>query len=399
MRTPNTTHLPFSKFSLDPPTKTLTRHIKRRDWEGARLRALTYPSDAHYRGQKGNAPTPMHLVCLYRAPLDLIELLIDANPDALFAQDAEGWTPLHLTILYGGDEETVLLLIRRGGKTAVSLQSPLAGSPLHLACRHTAPLAILEALVQANLDTATMPNESGTKPAELVWAQFLRQHKNFQIFSAVVDRDDNGNDVSIDHPAVKDLINRITILLAAAKAEGKKNGGTRGPCDALKLHDLVSNLSDLGDISPFLDIAVRLYPEQVSITDANGNYPLHLVACNPQTTCNVNQQQHFKKPMPFFVERDPIEVLVSSYPLAASFLDRNGDLPLHLAIKTGQRKWGKGLSLLVEAYPDALERRDPETGLFPFQLAAAVFPFGDDEECLGTIFELLVACPHVIVLR
>lgn len=379
---------------MGPPTKTLTRHIKRRDWDGARLRTLTYPSDAHYR--KGNALTPMHLVCLYRAPIDLIELLIDANPTALFAQDSEGWTPLHLVILYGGDEETVLLLIRRGGKTAASLQSPFAGSPLHLACRHMASLAILEALVQANIDMATAPNDCGTKPAEVVWTQFLRQHKNFQVFGAIVDQDGNGNDITIDHPAVKDLIDRIKILLAAAKAEGQESGT---PYDTLRLHDLVSNLSCLGDISPFLDIAVRLYPEQVSITDNDGNYPLHLVVCNPQRDSVSRQQQRHQqfnhKPMAF-IPRDPIEVLVSSYPMAASFLDKNGDLPLHLAIKTGQRKWGKGLSSLVEAYSDALERRDRETRLFPFQLAAA-FPFGDDEECLGTIFELLVACPHVVL--
>jgi ankyrin repeat protein len=388
MRLPNSVQSPYDCF-VGPPTKTLTRHIKRRDWDGARLRTLTYPSDAHYRGLKGNALTPMHLVCLYRAPLDLIELLIDANPGALFAQDSEGWTPLHLTILYGGDEETVLLLIRRGGKTAASLQSPFAGSPLHLACRHSASLAILEALVQANLDMATAPNECGTTPAEVLWHQFLRQHKNLQVFAAVVDQNDNGNDVSIDHPAVKDLIDRIKILLAGAKAEGKDSVV---PHDALQLHDLVSNLSSLGEISPFLDIAVRLYPEQVSTRDNNGNYPLHLVACNPQAGSSKDQ---FMKHVAL-VPRDPIEVLVSSYPLTASFKDKNGDLPLHLAIKTGQRKWGKGLSFLIEAYSDALQQKDRETGLFPFQLAAA-FPFGNEEECLGTIFELLVACPHVIL--
>lgn len=381
---------PFN-FSVGPPTKTLTRHIKRRDWDGARLRTLTYPSDAHYRGQKGTALTPMHLVCLYRAPLDLIELLIDANPAALFAQDSEGWTPLHLTILYGGDEETVLLLIRRGGKTAASLQSPYVGSPLHLACRHTAPLAILEALVQANIDMATTANEYGAKPAEVVWNQFLRNNQNISVFSAIVDRDKNGDDVSMDHPAIKDLIDRIKILLAAAKAEGRDD---RSHGEALKLHDLVSNLSTLGDISPFLDIAVRLYPEQVSTLDKEGNLPLHLVARNPDVGRTRPPPQSFK-PRPW-ESRDPIEVLVSSFPVAASFLDRNGNLPLHLAIKSGQRNWGEGLSFLVEAYSDALQRRDQETGLLPFQLAAA-FLTGDEKESLGTIFELLVACPHVIL--
>lgn len=352
---------------------------------------LAYPPDAHYRNPRGNSVTPMHLVCLYRAPLDLIEMLIDANPDALFEKDAEGWTPLHLTILYGGDEETILLLIRRGGKTAASLQSPSVGSPLHLACRHTAPLAILEALVQANIDMATAPNEHGAKPAEVVWSQFLRQNKNIRVFDAVVGPDDNGNDISINHPAIQDLINRIKILLTAAKAEERGNDNHHH--EALKLHDLVSNLPVLGDISPFLDIAVRLYPEQVTTSDKDGNYPLHLVAGNPFNGGASPKVGHLQ----YWIPRDPIEVLVSSFPSAAAYTDKNGDLPLHLALKSGQRQWGSGLSSLVMAFSDALHRRDRETGLFPFQLAAA-FPTFDDLECLGTIFELLVACPHVVLL-
>jgi hypothetical protein len=323
--------------------------------------------------------------------MDLIELLIDANPDALLEQDEEGMTPLHLTILYGGDEQTVLLLIRRGGKIAASLQSPQVGSPLHLACRHNTSLSILEALVQANIDMATTPSETGAKPAEVVWSQFLRQFKNYQVFDAVVDADDSGNAINADHPGLRDLVDRINILFSAARAEERQD--VQQHCE-LKIHDLISNLSLLGDISPFLDIAVRLYPNQVSTTDSQGNFPLHLVASNPRTSPTVAPK--FRPTS--FVPRDPIEVLATSFPIAASIPGRCGDLPLHLALKSGQRKWGEGLSSLVKAFPFALERRDRGTGLFPFQLPV-VFPVGNELESLDTIFELLVACPHVVALR
>ena len=322
--------------------------------------------------------------------MDLIELMIDANPDALLEQDEEGMTPLHLTILYGGDEQTVLLLIRRGGKMAASVQSPQVGSPLHLACRHNTPLSVLEALVQTNIDMATAPNENGAKPAEVVWSQFLRQCKNFQVFDAVVDADDNGNAIRADHPALRDLVERIKILFSAARTEGRQHGQQHYE---LKIHDLVSNLSLLGDISPFLDIAVRLYPEQVATTDNHGNFPLHLVACNPRTGPTLDPKF---RPVSF-IPRDPIEVLAASFPIAASIPGQHGDLPLHLALKNGQRKWGEGLSSLVQAFPFALERRDRETGLFPFLLPAA-FPVGSELESFNTIFQLLVACPHVVAV-
>jgi len=322
--------------------------------------------------------------------VDLVELMIDANPDALFEQDEEGLTPLHLTILYGGDEQTVLLLIRRGGKMAASVLSPQVGSALHLACRHTTSLSILEALVRANNDMATTPSENGARPAEVIWRQFLRQHQhNFQIFDAVVHADDNGNDVRVDHPAFRDLVDRIKIIFLATRGEGCSD---RQQHYELQIHDLVSDLSLLGDISPFWDIAVRLYPDQVSTTDSQGNFPLHLVARNPRT--GLTSDQRFR-PTSSFVPRDPIEVLATSYPIAASIPDQRGDLPLHLALKCGQRKWGEGLSSLVQAFPCALEQRDRETGLFPFQLPA-VFLVGNELESLGTIYELLVSCPHVI---
>jgi ankyrin repeat protein len=74
-------------------------------------------------------------LCLYREPLDLVELSLEANPDALVAHnDSQGWTPIHLIILYGGNEEIALMLIRRGGALVALLQSPDIGSPLHLAC-------------------------------------------------------------------------------------------------------------------------------------------------------------------------------------------------------------------------------------------------------------------------
>jgi len=316
-------------------------------------------------------------------------MLLDAYPEALFQQDSSGWTPLHLTILHGGDEETILLLIRRGGKIVASVQSPYIGSPLHLACRHIAPLAVLEALVKANIEMVTAPNEYGTKPADLVWTQFLRQSRNKHVFNVVVRPDENRSDININHPSIKDLIERIKILLAAVSTAGRENQNQNEP---LKIHDLVSNLPRLGDISPLLNIVVRLYPEQVRIMDQNGNYPLHLVARNP----GIGQApQLFSLGLPW--SRDPMEIIVSSYPLAASVMDRNGNLPLHLALKTGQRKWGTELSSLVSAYSEALQLRDRETGLLPFQLAA-VFPAKNDLDSLGTIFELLLACPHTVLL-
>lgn len=388
------------------PTKTLLRHIKRRDWDRARSRTLAYPYDAHY--QQESDLTPMHLVCLYRAPLDLVELLIDANPSALVAQDSEGWTPLHLTILYGGNEETVKLLIRRGGKIAVSLQSPYAGSPLHLACRHWTSLSIFEALVNANEAMATASNESGTKPAEVLWYQFLKNHhNNYRMVTVrpsqattnetnhpnVTDTSTQNNSThETRNPAIEDLIRRMIILLSAAKGEVATSVDTAEP--KLMLREVLLYQPILGDMTDFLDIVAHQYPDQLAAPDENGNLLLHLAASNPPEEKKKKYQPNSGNPRTT-PQKDSLEILVTLYPAAASVANDRGEFPLHLALKTGRRQWGKSLSLVVEAFSAALELRDQETGLFPYQLACAYLP-QNDNLTTETIFQLLVACPHVV---
>jgi hypothetical protein len=357
---------------------------------------LAFPTDAQRReNMEGWSTTPIHLACQNRAPVELIGLLIDANPEALVQQDRQGRTPLHLTILNGGDEQTILLILRRGGKIAASLQSPRVGSPLHVACMFNTSPSIFEALVQANIDMATTPSgEKGFKPAELVLNRFfLRFKRNYTIVDADVDVNDNRKEIKRNHPALRDLVARITILLSATRA-GKCRDNVRRHCGELNIHDLIANLSLLGNISPFLDIAVRLNPDQVSKTDNQGNFPLHLVVRNPSTSPPCAP---IYRPRKFFVSRDPIEVLATYFPIAASIPDQCGDLPLHVALKSGERKWGDGLSSLVKAFPFALQRQDRGTGLFPFQLPV-VFLVGSELDSLDTIFELLIACPIVVAL-
>ena len=49
----------------------------------------------------------------------------------------------------------------------------------------------------------------------------------------------------------------------------------------------------------------------------------------------------------------------------------NGRLPLHHALLNG-KGWNTGVEVLFDAFPDGVEVPDPETGLFPFMLAAAM---------------------------
>ena len=418
-----------------PPTKKLFQYIKRREWDRAKIRTLMYPWDAHFCNSKSEneemGRTPMHLVCLYRAPIDVVEILLDANPSALFVQDSEGWTPIHLVLLYGGEQDVALLLIKRGGPNAVSLLSPIAGSPLHIACRHPTPMRVLEELIEANLDMATTPNDNGCKPAEVVWHQFTKNprkkllvkrktmHKNTALSSSP--------HAATDHScsSLDDVLLRFSLLLQAVKKKKlehfkKLSSATKttttsscnGSSPMLIMHELLSHQDELGDLTGFMKDFIQFFPEHIQIKNQHGNFLLHIAASlqQPQSAAPPSSTRYNLK-SDYDCSEDSVSILVRLYPIAARYRNKFGDLPLHLALRRGDRKWiSGGISSLVDAYPGALCVRDRKTKLYPFQLAATTkaaapcnpsIPIATHEEgfeCLETVFELLLAAPHVLKL-
>jgi hypothetical protein len=180
-------------------TDELVRLIEHRDWAAARQRILTHPWDAQFQLDSGNCSTPLHLALLYRAPHEMVTLLLSANPAALHTQDLEGWTPLHVNILYGGEERTTILLIRRG-RRAASIHSRFVGSPLHLACRHGSSAEILKELLKVAPEQVRVSSEAGLTPATLLYKSHIR-------YNSLEDLE-----------KTKCLISKLNLLMAAEEA-------------------------------------------------------------------------------------------------------------------------------------------------------------------------------------
>ena len=423
-----------SLFSLAPPglspTNLLNEKIRARDWDSATVRVLSNPSDAFYRAKQMN--TTLHLACLYRAPIDLVELILDANPRALLCQDSEGWTPLHVVLLYGNDEDTALLLIRRGGAEAASIQSRIVGAPLHLACRHGCSTTIIKELLRVNPAMATTPNEFSTKPARILWHQYSRNPENERFLSEQLYQIGNNDNLFRDLPeerqeTIRGIVDRLELLLLAAKGKQQQRMNGIGGEKSVIIHDVVVATEDtLGNLTDYLGLIVVLYPEQVRSTDEMGNFPLHKAASNRPS----NRGGNLRRPvsMPTFTStgiaaaaattttdgqnnntrlfssmEDPVEILVKSYPVAAAIPNNEGVLPLHIALSKGKRTWRTGIASMVLAAPQVLLTRDVETKLLPFQLAAvgptSSSSSSDEEtiEIIETILELLLACPHAMI--
>ena len=99
-----------------------------------------------------------------------------------------------------------------------------------------------------------------------------------------------------------------------------------------------------------------------------------------------------------------IDELLTHYPEAASLPNKEGRLPLQIAIATGQLYYG-ALKNILCASPPALGRIDQETELFPFMLAATEKVNGlqstnetqDSLEQLSTIYLLLKDDPTLVI--
>ena len=363
----------------------------------------------------------------------MVQLILNANPQALFCQDSEGWTPLHVALLYSSDDNLSLMLIRRGGPAAVSIQSKVVGTPLHFAMRHNCSTAVIAELLRTNPSMATTANEYSTKPARILWHQYARNPDNERLLQEILDNNyqqslpHQGNH---HHQSITELTDRLALLLQTVNDKQRTRDNHQDIDRMMMVHHVVEATEEtLGDLSQYVPVVVLLYPTSVQSRDEHGNLPLHKAAAN-RTSCSATSQNcdrlRRSVSLPSFTSEgwdkfdgnnnhqtyshggDPIAVLLQSYPVAARIPDGQGHMPLHLALAKGRRTWRTGVAAIVLAAPESVTARCSETELYPFQLAAM-----NESQCCSsnrskcscrenslevveTILELLLACPHVL---
>jgi hypothetical protein len=151
-------------------------------------------------------------------------------------------------------------------------------------------------------------------------------------------------------------------------------------CHGLLVHSTVTKTN--GTYCPLhvVQLAARLYPQQLLQKDKDGNTPLSLAI---QNTCSA----------------DIVNALLWENPRAASVRDGNGRVPLVLAIDKGVYSYHDVLAHVFAAEPAAVTARDPITALFPFCIAAlkTQSDCDDKEQQVSTIYQLLRIDPSVLV--
>jgi len=279
--------------------------------------------------------TPLHAACRCGAPIEVLEVLMKADPSVVGKRDHEGLTPiLRLWVRYFvtlGDD--FFEKVKGFEDITGELEEAWLKTILLLRCAY-----------YGNLH----PIPDGT---------------NFSILHAAS---------LIDCPRA---VLNIAITLYPDQLEHKDEFG-RMPlhiaCAApiYKVHDLSE---DGYSYELFDDVVARDTTEQEQLYRDEVDIPSQ--AYNPEGKSDVPSV---------------VETVLQARPSVAAVPDRNGRLPLNLTVESG-KCWFEGVKLALRAYPEALSEVDTKYNLYPF-MAAAI----GEINSLTCVYELLRADPELV---
>lgn len=109
-----------AEADYDRGATALYRSIENKDWDAALQRVDIAPEEARTWVSRRDHDTnktrwrllPLHAVCIFRAPLALMEALIEAYPEGPQMKDDQGMLPVHLACRNGASKGVVLTLLR-----------------------------------------------------------------------------------------------------------------------------------------------------------------------------------------------------------------------------------------------------------------------------------------------
>jgi ankyrin repeat protein len=294
---------------------------------------------------------PLHMAIRRRAPLKVIKVLLNANPNAIYRREFYGMLPLHVACNLGLDVDIVVLLCEASPMGAH--QPDLGGMfPLHLACATTQKRRpeVITYLLSVHSKAMHIPdNQSNLPEAYLAETSIATEMaKEFSRGDAF-------------WGAAKEIQkNTVAFLICQKQWDAALERLQEAPEEAsmwtvhplihlryLPLHYacIVKAPADL--VRVLLEVSLEAASTECQEYDM---LPLHL-ACQHSATPSV------------------VQSLLAAHKDAASVPDAFDMLPLHLACTQGASD--VTIEALVEAYPQAVQAVD-RNGHTPIVYAEAV---------------------------
>ena len=388
--------------------------IRQRSWEEVLLmcqqRSDVILTEVMKKGRrlKSNS-SPIHLACLYRAPTRVIRIILQIFcinskehifddkkfNDLLIIQDEQGWTPLHIAILYGVEDDALLLIIQacvQLENDVLLMKNHMGWTPLLLALRYGSSTCIIRALLEADTNSISISNMCGTSPLFMRWYAWEKLQKDTgNTGTSISFHVDDLTKSSTLNGALRRCWEDMMYLLKAASFHQDINTKKREvankvskeqinrPFEDMNLWQLFMLHSSIKNGAPidFIKLVMKMHPEQVERPDWGGNTPLHIAAgTEPFTRC----EEYAKL----------INELVEAFPQAAAKLNTLNRFPLNILLENGAT-WDNGVESVFRAAPDVVSTRDSSSRMFPFMVSAS-----SKSNC-DTVYTLLRSNPSTIL--
>lgn len=259
-----------------PVKSSLFKAIKARQWAKAKkiLESESNHNQATY--SKDHGCVALHLACLYRdTPFELIESLLIASPIAVAHRDNRGETPLRVALEHAPDKVVISLV--KTNRDALSIEDSNANTPLEFAIKAEKSTEVIRAILQGDPSVLREGNNMN-KMLKLFfarWSSGLRE-----VMDKLEDTDVSSDElcnVDVPNPVgtrkVKEIFEKGCLLL-------RYSGYVNVP---------VLHCSIVSPFCPwsFIQLILKMYPEQAWKEDMHGNLPLDLAMSSKLSICDA----------------------------------------------------------------------------------------------------------------
>jgi ankyrin repeat protein len=351
--------------------------INRYDW--IELETICNTSPTHMKCMLKNTNTPLHEICnIGSAPFHMIQKVMECWNEAAITRNSHGETPLHIkckSSQYSCDPVTMLI---EGNQKALRMLSNTGKTPLALACLSGACLPVIQVLVLSYPEALTIRDVHGHTPLDLLWSSFAKTIPGAsaisKFFKSNPDEEKYGMSCLLERFYKKMcfcLSESYSLSHSQEHIEGNNNR-TFLVCHAIICEDLKNCPHMLLKLFLLHDTSLGYQ------VDNDGNTPLHL---------QIESKWNY----------ECISVLIEkSKGNPSSIRNNQGMLPLHIALrkmkdhKEEYHHVDDVIGKLVNAFPDALAVKDPNTMLYPFMAAAVA-------NKLQLSYDLLLSQPNIVM--
>lgn len=358
------------EVNYDEGPTELYRRVEDKDWEGAIARLESHSFEAKTwvsRSEQGSNKIrwrllPLHATCIFRAPLGLIEALIDVYRDGPQMKDDQGMLPIHLACRNGGSKGVVLALLN-GFPDSFKVKDKKGRIPLELVLKSESQNAEAVATAIRAFEKQHSKSKTGvrmvssTPNTPVPQAQEVDYENRTILFRLLLKKDWKG------------AVERATLYPEEA-ATWIVTKGFNGNLRFLPLHKACV-LAPPGEV---IDKLLEAYPDGSKCIDQDGWLPIHCAcfygACSEAITTLLQahpkgsqlKDDEGRLPLHYAclksASQDVVDILLETFARGSMSKDDEGRLPIHHACSKGAPEGV--IDALLKVSPKGAQSKDDQ---------------------------------------